>query len=147
VNEDLKELLNSLQSQNVEFLVIGAHAVAFHGRARFTEDVDLWVKRSTENAERLRKALETFGAPISEEGAKRFAEEDRQMIRLGAPPNMVDILNFAGGPSFEEAKERSLAGKLEESTVLFPSLEDLREMKREANRPQDLADLDRLSDA
>jgi predicted nucleotidyltransferase len=146
MNEDLREFIKSLTSHDVEFLVIGAHAVAFYGRARFTEDIDLWLNRSAENAERFRQSLEAFGLSISVDDVHRFVEKDRQMIRLGAPPYMVDILNFAGNASFDEVASRSVKGDLDGLLVDYPSLDDLRNMKSDANRPQDLADLDRLKD-
>ena len=86
MNDDLKELLALLKSHEVDFLVIGAHAVAFYGRPRFTEDVDLWVNPAAENAKRLQAVLQLFGTPIGEEGARLFAQGERQMIRIGAPP-------------------------------------------------------------
>jgi len=144
MNDDLRELLESLRSHGVEFLVIGAHAVGFYSRPRLTEDIDLWVGRRRDNAERLKEALAEFGAPIGEQGAEAFATKDRQMIRLGHPPQMVDILNFAGGRSFEEVWPNRTAGELLGVEVMFPSKDDLIEMKRDAGRLQDLADIDRL---
>jgi hypothetical protein len=144
MNDDLKELLESLQSHKVDFLIIGAHAVGFYSRPRMTEDLDLWVGRNLENAMRLKAALEEFGAPIGADGATDFANKERQMIRLGVPPNMVDILNFSGGKTFEQAWSGRKTGRLLEVEVCFPSKDDLIEMKAAVGRPQDLADVDRL---
>jgi predicted nucleotidyltransferase len=144
MNEDLKELLASLKSHRVEFLVIGAHAVAFYDRPRNTEDVDLFIGRHVENALRLEAALKEFGAPIGPEGARRFSSDSRQMVRLGAPPNMVDLLNFAGERPFEEVYARRVIGELEGVELAFPSKEDLIEMKRTAGRARDLADIESL---
>lgn len=145
MNEDLSELLALLKSHEIKFIVIGAHALAFHGRPRLTEDVDLWIERTGENVRRLALALEEFGAGIGDDGAHRFASLDRQIIRIGAPPNMVDILNFAGNEPFAEVWNRRVAGELNGVDVFFPSREDLTRMKRAAGRPQDLADIDRLN--
>ncbi len=144
MNDDLKELLRSLQSHDVEFLVIGAHALARHGVSRYTEDVNIWVRRSVVHAERLRDALADFGTPIGEDGARRFSQEDRQMIRLGSPPQMVDILNFAGSKPFEEVYARKVGGLFMDLDLDFPSLEDLIEMKKASGRPQDLVDVAKL---
>jgi hypothetical protein len=144
MNKDLSELLNLLKSHQVEFLVVGAHAVSFHARPRMTEDLDLWAGRAVPNGERLRDALEAFGAPIGEEGARRFSRFDRQMIRIGVPPNMVDILNFAGKIPFEEVYSRRVEGTLGGIDLCFPSRDDLIEMKRAAGRSQDLADIESL---
>jgi hypothetical protein len=144
MNEDLSELLSCLKSHGVEFLIIGAHAVSFHSRPRMTQDLDLWIGRSHENAQRLRDAMDEFGAPIGNEGAKRFSELDRQMVRVGVPPNMVDILNFGGQSSFEEVYARRVSGRLGNVELFFPCRDDLIELKRAAGRTQDLADIESL---
>ena len=100
--------------------------------------------RNLENAQRLSDALEEFGAPIGVNGAKRFSDLDRQMVRIGVPPNMVDILNFAGSKPFPEVFSRSLTGVMEGLELAFPSVEDLIEMKKVAGRKKDLADIEAL---
>lgn len=144
MNDDLIELLESLKSHGVKFLVVGGHAVSFHARPRMTEDIDLWVGRDTENVERLAVALKEFGAPIGDAGAKTFETVDRQMVRLGVPPAMVDVLNFAGDEPFEKVWSRRVTGQLAGVEVAFPSKEDLVAIKRAAGRPQDLADIKAL---
>lgn len=144
MNDDLRELLALLKSHGVEFLVIGAHAVGVHGRARMTEDLDLWASRTMENATRLAAALEEWGAPIGDAGAESFSTKERQMIRLGVPPYMVDILNFAGNASFEEAYARRVEAEIDGERLPVISREDLIDAKRAAGRPQDVADLQHL---
>jgi len=144
MNEDLLELLNCLKSQGVEFLIIGAHAVGFHGRPRMTQDLDIWIGRKPENVDRLRLALDEFGAPIGEEGARRFCTAERQMVRIGAPPNMVDLLNFAGDGKFDEMHAHRIEGILGGIELPFPSVEDLIILKQQAGRSQDLADVESL---
>ncbi len=142
--DDLIELLGLLKSYDVRFLIIGAHALGFHGFTRATKDVDIWVDRDFANAEKLAKALAEFGASIGEEGVNRFSQSSNEMIRLGVPPNMVDILNFAGAEDFEEVWTGSVEGNLWGVTVHYPSKTALIAMKRTAGRPQDLADIQRL---
>jgi len=142
--DDLRELLELLRSHNVEFIVVGAHALSFHGHPRATKDIDLWVRRELANAKRLAVALREFGAAIGPEGAEDFTTPEWKMIRLGVPPHMVDILNFAGGLSFEEVWEGKLEGELLGVSVHFPSRTALIEMKRAAGRPQDLLDIEKL---
>ena len=93
-----------------------------------------------------RLTLREFGMDIGQEGARRFFERDRQMIRLGTPPNMVDLLNFAGSTPFEDVWGRREPGEIEGVPAFFPSRVDLIEMKRTAGRFQDLADLERLGE-
>jgi len=142
--DDLRDLLNILKAHNVQFIIIGAHALAHHGHPRATKDVDIWVKQEPENAQRLRFPLSEFGAKISEGDSVSFGSVDRQMIRLGVPPQMVDILNFAGRESFDSVWSGSVEGQLLDVSVHFPSKVALIEMKREAGRPQDLVDISKL---
>ena len=141
--DDLRELLELLTSHNVGFLIIGAHAVAHHGYPRATKDVDIWVGRDMGNAERMAAALREFGANLGD-GYRAFALDDRKMVRLGVPPNMVDILNFAGEESFEEVWSGRVQGMLLGVSVHFPSRTALIKMKEAAGRSQDLVDIEKL---
>jgi len=109
-----------------------------------TEDIDLWVNPTPENANRLKEALAAFGAPIGDAGAKKFHEGSRDMVRIGVPPNMVDILNFASSKGFARMWSNRVPGQLGGLEVFFPSRTDLTQIKREAGRPQDLVDAARL---
>jgi hypothetical protein len=86
LNEDLKELLGLFHSNGVEYLVVGGHAVAFHGHPRFTEDVDCFVRPTTENGARIVRALHEFGFASLGIVAADFEASDR-MIQLGRAPN------------------------------------------------------------
>ena len=141
--DDLRELLELLTSHSVDFLVVGAHALAHHGYPRATKDVDVWVRREMDNVERMAEALREFGANLGD-GYRAFALENRKMVRLGVPPNMVDILNFAGEESFEEVWAGRVQGVLLGVSVHFPSRTALIKMKEAAGRPQDLVDVQRL---
>ena len=130
-----------MSSHDVEFMVAGAHAVAFHGRARFTEDLDLFLRRSQLNQKKLAMALEDFGFPIDPAQLEKFFSNPRAMIKLGVKPNLVELLNFLDGVSFDEAYSRCDRGLIGETEVGIISLEDLLSTKQTVGRPQDLADL------
>jgi hypothetical protein len=147
VTRDCKELIESLKSHEVEFLVVGSYVLAFYGRPRHTEDIDFWVKPTPDNVDRLSVALKSFGLPIRREALDDFISEDRQMIVLGAAPQAIDLLNFLGGVPFDEAWSRRQFGELEGVTAPFLSLADFVEAKRAAGRPKDLADLAILEEA
>ena len=83
--------------------------------------------------------------PSGPSGQTALANLTRQMVRIGVPPNMVDILNFAGSRKFEDVYDRRIAGDMEGIDVCFPSKADLIEMKQVAGRPQDLADIESLN--
>ena len=146
LSDDLKELIGLFQSHRVEFLIVGAHALAFYARPRFTEDLDLFLKRTCENATQARKALDEFGFALTDDAEKRLAEDPRGMIVLGRKPNQVDLLNFLDGVSFEEAWSRRKRGRLGELEVDFISLEDYVRTKEASGRPRDLDDLRRLKE-
>lgn len=140
LSNDLKELVSFLMQHEVEFLVVGAHALAFHAIARNTADLDVWVRRSEENVGKLKDALNEFGFPVSDDMAKAFLG-DRKFFKLGVEPNRVDILNFLDGTNFDEAWPRKIAGTISGVDAYFISLEDYVRTKIASGRPKDIADL------
>lgn len=140
LNTDWKELFESFQKNNVDFLLVGAMAMAYHGLPRLTGDIDIWIRRSPENAERIIRALEIFGV-----GSLSFKIEDivkpEQVIQIGYPPRRVDILNFLTGLDFEQAWEKRVIFKVGELNIPMISLADLIINKRETGRPKDISDL------
>jgi hypothetical protein len=102
VNHDFRDLLAEFNAQNVEFLVVGAHALAAHGCVRATKDLGVWVRPHPENAKRTISALRVFGAPLHD-----LSESDLSMpgvtFQIGLPPLRIDILTSISGVEFEEA--------------------------------------------
>ncbi|MCO4099792.1 MAG: nucleotidyltransferase family protein [Gemmatimonas sp.] len=139
LDADLRELLALLIANQVEFLVAGGHAVAFHGYPRFTEDLDLYVRPSPENAARVMAALQTLGFGNVGIAAEDFVADDR-VIQLGRAPNRVDLLTRLWGIDFDGAWARRVTGTLDEIPVSMLSKTDLIRNKRATARPQDLAD-------
>jgi hypothetical protein len=144
MHDDLQELIATLQSHRVEFLVVGAHALAFYGRPRFTEDLDLFLRRSAANEAALTAALLEFGLPIKPEAINRLMNLDRQMVVLGNEPNAVDLLTFLDGVDFDSSWENRVAGELGGIPVYFISREDYIRTKRATGRAKDLRDLEML---
>jgi len=145
ISEDLSELIALLNSHGVDFLVVGAHALAFHGLPRFTEDIDFFLSRRRENIERLASALKEFGLEVSRLSQDEMVSKDRGVIFIGHKPNRADFLNFLDGVNFEEAAESKVAGELAGQPVFFISLQDYVATKRASGRPKDLGDLAMLS--
>jgi hypothetical protein len=104
--DDFRDLLVELCDAGAEFVVLGGHAVAFHGHPRATKDLDVLVRPETVNAERVYQALAAFGAPLEafEVHAADFATYDG-VLQIGLPPRRIDILNRADGITFDEAIE------------------------------------------
>ena len=102
--DDFRDLLIELADAGAEFVLVGGHAVAFHGHPRATKDMDVLIRASTGNAELVYRALANFGAPLAafEVQAADFATYDG-VLQIGLPPRRVDILNRADGITFDEA--------------------------------------------
>ncbi|MEM9351701.1 MAG: hypothetical protein AAGA92_01695 [Planctomycetota bacterium] len=140
MTNDFLDMLSALSAEEVEYLVVGAYALAAHGYPRATGDLDLWVRRSTSNSERLWRALLRFKAPMSDVTLNDFLEPDL-VYQIGVAPRRIDILTSIDGVDFEEAWPRR--GTQEVSGLFLPILsrEDLTRNKRATGRPKDLADL------
>src|SRR5688500_15662916 len=143
LDEDLRELLALFHSREVEFLVVGGHAVAFHGYPRLTEDLDLFVRPDVANGQRIVSALQDFGFGSLDITAADFEADDR-VIQLGRAPNRVDVLTRMYGVEFSAAWERRVAAHLDEVPVWMISREDLIRNKRATGRTQDIADAEFL---
>ena len=140
---DLKECVGCLLSRHVEFLVVGGHAVAFHGYPRLTEDIDLLVRPTLENGHRIVDALSGFGFASLGLTPDAFTAPDR-VIQLGRAPNRIDLLTGIPGVSFAEAWAGRVETDLDGLAVCMIGRDALLKNKRATGRPQDVADVDRL---
>ena len=102
MNPDYQDMLSALSEEGAEFLVIGAYALAAHGNPRATADIDIWVKPSPDNAERVYRALQRFGAPMEQITLGDLSTEDI-VFQIGIKPRRIDILTSASGIEFDEA--------------------------------------------
>ena len=143
LQKDLKEFVELLSALDVHFLIVGAFAVAYYGYPRYTSDIDLFVEKSADNAQRILNALHQFGFGEVGLTEQDFLRED-QVIQLGVAPNRIDIMTFLSGISFEEAWVSRELGELSGMTVPFISRAMLKCNKAATGRAQDLADLEHL---
>jgi hypothetical protein len=143
VTDDWLELLSELVRADVRFLVVGAHALAAHGIPRGTQDLDVWIERSPENAARAWRALAAFGAPLEAiDVSQADFERPNMVIQLGLPPNRIDLMTgISGILEFSEAWARRVEGQVRSRQVPFLGRADLIANKRAAGRPRDLADV------
>ena len=142
---DFSELLASFAAHRVEFVIVGAYAVAFHGRPRMTGDLDVLVDPTPDNAERVMRALEAFGFGDVGLNASDFTASDT-VVQLGVAPVRVDILTSITGVSWEEAWEGRVEADFAGTPVFVLGIEQLRRNKRATGRTQDRADLEALGD-
>jgi predicted nucleotidyltransferase len=143
VQKDLKEFIELMNSHGVEYVIVGGHAVAYHGFPRFTGDMDFFVKPSAENAARLVTVLHSFGfADVS--SIESALLEPGKIIQLGRPPNRIDLLTGISGLDFDEALADSVATEFDAIPVRIIGLRSLLKNKAASGRPKDLVDLDQL---
>lgn len=140
---DLREFIELLNAREVRYIVVGAYALAFHGRPRYTGDIDLFVEGSPENAQRISQVLEEFGLVNIGIAAADFTLPD-QIVQLGVDPNRVDIMTSISGVTFDEAWRTREAGDLDGIPVQYISKDLLKRNKTAVGRKQDIADLDHL---
>ena len=139
LSRDLRELLKCFLSHDVEFLIIGGHAVSYHGYPRFTKDLDVWIERSEQNAIKIVAALREFGFDFDGLSSEMFTDEGR-MTQMGLEPNRVDILHTIKGVEFRDCYTRSNYANVDGSSIPIISKADLLLNKIATARPQDLAD-------
>ncbi len=144
-NPDFIDLITCLNTERVEYVVVGAFALAAHGLPRATGDIDLLVRPSSENARRLFSALKAFGAPVA---AAAVTEADFAkpgiVYQMGLPPRRIDVLTEISGVSFDEARAAPVSAIIDGQPVSFIGLDALIANKRAAARPRDLADVSAL---
>ncbi|HTG60339.1 MAG TPA: hypothetical protein VMG63_13160 [Terriglobia bacterium] len=139
----LARFIESLNSNGVEYLIVGAVALAYHGFPRYTGDLDVLVRNSPGNTRRLESALAGFGFASLGLKAADFADSYR-VIQLGVPPNRIDLLTSITGVPFDEAWGDRVDADLEGIRVSFISRQALIRNKRLTGRAQDKADLEVL---
>lgn len=143
MNRDYRDLLSEFSAAGVEFLVVGAHALAAYGHVRATKDLDVWLRPDPRNADRAWTALAAFGAPLEDLTREDLATPGT-IFQIGVPPLRIDILTAIDGVEFEEAwGERALV-ELIGVAVPVLSRRHLIANKRASGRLQDLADVERL---
>ena len=143
--EDFADLLIELSAANAEFLLVGGWAVILHGHVRATDDMDLFVRPTVTNSERVFAALEAFGAPLRAHAVtpRHFATEG-DAYRFGIAPLKIEMLTKISGVSFDEALEGSGMFELDGHLVPYIGKAALIANKKSAGRLKDLADVEEL---
>lgn len=140
LNPDFTDILSAFISEKVEFLVIGSYAMAFHGYVRATGDIDLWIKVSDKNSQRVWAALKRFGAPLLE-----LSETDlttpNMVIQFGVVPSRIDILTGIEGVEFDEAWVEHEVVVINELRIPIIGKSQLIKNKEASARPKDLNDV------
>lgn len=144
-NDDFSDFLATLAEHEVEFALIGGWALATYGHARGTDDLDVIVRPTPENAKRVMAALREFGAPIQQhQVTETLFDSPGYGYRMGIKPNLIEILTTISGVTFDEVMENHRTITVSGRTVPVIGLRALRKNKQASGRPKDLADLDWL---
>jgi hypothetical protein len=140
MNQDFRDLLAEFNAEHVEYLVVGAHALAAHGYIRATKDLDIWVRPHPANAPRVITALMKFGAPLHD-----LTESDLissgTVFQIGVPPIRIDVITSIDGVAFEDAWSARIQTTFADQVVPILSRADLIRNKHATGRAQDLLDL------
>ncbi len=143
---DFRDLLALLNEHGVEYLIVGGYALAFHGAPRFTGDIDLFVRPTSENARRIIKALAAFGFESADLAVEDFQTPDK-VVQLGLPPVRVDLITSITGVSWEEARASREPGKYGDVPVYYIGRVKYIANKRAVGRKKDLADIEALNES
>jgi predicted nucleotidyltransferase len=136
-------LLRLLNEHNVPYLIIGGHAVGFHGYVRATKDLDVWIEPDERHALALRAVLRAMGVHLPTVEAMRLLREESG-VHIGAGLDTIDLLFRIAGVDFAQCYQRSITTVIEGVSLTIIGLEDLRASKQAAGRLQDLLDLENL---
>lgn len=143
LNQDFKEFFQLLNANNVQYLIVGGYAVAFHGHPRYTKDIDVWIWINPENASRVVKTLADFGFESLGLKENDFLEPET-IIQLGYAPNRLDLIMGVPGVEFRECYEKRIETEIDGVRLQFIDLENLKKAKKASGRLQDLADIENL---
>ncbi|MCH8851352.1 MAG: nucleotidyltransferase [Planctomycetes bacterium] len=140
---DFSEFLKLLNSRDVRYLLVGGYAVSFYGTPRATGDIDVWIDRTPDNADKIVRVLEDFGFDVPGLSPELFTKENN-VVRLGTPPLRIELLTSISGVEFDECHRARSVVQLGDIEVSFIGVEQLKINKRASGRPKDLADLESL---
>lgn len=143
MNPGFNDLLSAFNAHGVEYIVVGAHALAAHGHVRATKDLDVWVRPVPANAKRVLAALRAFGAPLQDLTEQDLASPGL-IFQIGVAPVRIDVITAIDGVAFEEAWPDRVQARFADLPVPVLSRKHLIQNKSAAGRAQDLADVEWL---
>ena len=143
LSRDFVEFIKCLTKNEVDYLLVGGHALAFHGLPRFTKDIDFWIRADEKNAKKILLALSDFGFDGIGLAMDDFTSPHR-VIQLGLPPNRIDLITSIDGVDFDSAFTRRIETSYENVPLLVIHIDDLIANKEACGREQDIIDLQKL---
>ena len=143
MNPDFREILLAFNAHHVEYLLVGAHALAVYGHVRATKDLDVWVRPDSENAQKVLLALSAFGAPLGDLNQDDLSKAGT-IFQIGVPPLRIDVITAIDGVDFADAWPDRFKTTFADVPVFVISRRHLITNKKTVARLQDLADVEQL---
>ncbi len=141
MSKDWLEIIELFDKHSVKYIVVGAIAMIKYGYIRGTGDIDIWVEKSSKNAQKISAALEEFGAPITDEG---IFEIEQNILQIGVAPNRIDIITSVDGLEFSKAWKQKERLEYEKISISVLSLDDIITNKLSTGREKDILDAKKL---
>jgi predicted nucleotidyltransferase len=138
--QDFEDFIKLLNKHQVDYMVVGGYALAFHGKPRHTGDLDIWINTTEDNAEKLVHAIKEFGLSGLGLTKSDFMQEG-YVTQIGYPPLRIDILNSIDGVQFETAFLNKLLVDVNGIEIKYIGLRDFIDNKNASGRSQDIADV------
>jgi hypothetical protein len=146
LNPDFSDLLSAFSDAEARFLVVGAYATILYTAPRFTKDLDIWIDATPENAERVYRALQKFGAPLADLKIEDLSAPET-VFQIGVEPNRIDIVTSIDAVLFADAWSRRTQTSYGSVPIPVIGFDDLLKNKRAVGRAQDLLDVEQLEKA
>ena len=143
---DYEEMLKTLNTCKVKYMIVGAYAVSYYMEPRFTKDIDIWVKPKRENAIKVYEALKEFGAPLRDVKPEDFTDKNI-VYQIGVAPIRIDIMMDIGGVTFDIAWKNKRRIKFGKTPTYVIGVYDLIRAKKRSSRPQDILDMEKLKES
>jgi hypothetical protein len=145
-NEDFRDFLAALNEQEVRYLLVGGFSVILYGYSRTTGDMDIWVERTSENYQKLKKAFNQFGMPVFDMTEQNFLSHPSwDVFTFGVPPVAIDVMVKVKGLNFQECFDKSVIFEDDDLKIRTIHKNDLIQAKKSSGRAKDLNDLENLN--
>jgi predicted nucleotidyltransferase len=144
--DDFREFIQALNDNNVEYLLVGGYSVIYHGYARTTGDMDIWVNRTEANYKKIVIAFKQFKMPLFDMNEDNFLNHKTwDVFSYGTPPVCIDILVKVKGLQFDECY--GVADVFEDDGLKIRTINynHLLIAKKSSNRPKDIDDINNLT--
>ena len=144
-NLDFQDFLKAFNNNEVDYILLGGYAVILHGYSRTTGDMDIFVKKTKENYQKIVKAFQEFGMPTFDMTLDNFLNNKNvDVFSFGTPPVSIDIITAIKDMNFDDAFSNSTIHQVEKLSIRVIHINDLIRQKKAVNRPKDINDIQHL---